>query len=577
MVHHLPEEGELKMPGQPPAIYKQSSFVGGMNQQVDATRIGDSEYFLLINGRNRYDTIDPLRKARLLTSNIIGLPLGEETYQGVYGAGNFVVVFVGGAAYFRNVVTSSNFQKIVGLQMSADVPRIFAEFVPASTLGFIRKSSTNINDPIDLELLAGQTPSPVAMVVQDGVNQPWVIFPDGTARVTHKYSDWTIADREYVPVGRQMLYSGGILYIVSQDGNRILRMVSGRPLDGMVNIDSSGNKEAIEIEGNADTVSIPIDFDQITCIGRLNTTDGSFFVSTTKNSYMVTPILDRLVFGEPTYRITYLFNTGAVSQFSMIDILGDSALIDFGGIRSFNSVMQTQNEGRNLPFYAKISRLFKNQLQTADSCAINFDDFGLFSVMTVYGPCVIVYDTINRTYTGIDQYEGVGLIKQFCEIKTSLTNRRLFFITVDNLLYEAFPSEGTEFEVTKLFVGEWCSNDPSVEQKPQDVKLVFTNVEGEGIVNTQVYVDRVFNESKFAAIKQDGSPSLDGFPVVGTFDKDIVKNVNLSLDECAQGWKVGMFISWNFGASLTHVKIESATYVSDTNTEQEAAALGQAS
>ena len=68
----------------------QKSFVGGLNQQVDATRLSDNEYPLLINGRNRYDLVTPIK----LPEEIIDSNLVPGNVQGIYAAGNILFIFM---------------------------------------------------------------------------------------------------------------------------------------------------------------------------------------------------------------------------------------------------------------------------------------------------------------------------------------------------------------------------------------------------------------------------------------------------------------------------------------------------
>src|SRR5436190_2677405 len=326
-----------------PLTFIQKSFSGGINRQVDATRLADNEYSLMINGRNRFDVISPIRSPVLAND----LPLGN--YQGVYGAENFTIAFISGKAYYRNVSTSLVWNLISGFQLSADVEFIFAELVPASTINFKRVPTSDIRNA-SINLTSIVSGSPTALIVSDGVSQPQLIFADGTTRMTKKYSEWSNSDlsqREYVPIMRQMLYQDGILYGISPDGKFIYHSVTGRPVDYMINIDKDGNKLPLESDGGALSVAHAVDFNEITALSRLNTPDGSFFISTKKSSYIVKPDFNNLIFGEPTFNTQYLFSTGCLNNFSMIDILGDSALIDFAGIRSFNAILNTFNEGRN--------------------------------------------------------------------------------------------------------------------------------------------------------------------------------------------------------------------------------------
>jgi hypothetical protein len=188
----------------------------------------------------------------------------------------------------------------------------------------------------------------------------------------------------------------------------------------------------------------------------LNTPDNGFFVSTLRDSTKVVPDFSSLVWGEPQFDNVPLFPTGALNQFSFVDVLGDSAFIDFTGVRSFNAVTQFRYEGKNSPFSRKVYNLFKDVTQTTPCCG-RFDNYILFAVETIYGSAVLIYDEIAQAWVGLDLFPGVAAIKQFAEIKTR-TARRLLFITTDHKLYEAYASPVTA--PLKIYVGEWCSQDP---------------------------------------------------------------------------------------------------------------------
>lgn len=542
--------------------FNQQSFVDGMNQSLDATRIGDREYYLLINGRNRYDAIQPIKNPKQTNLAELGITDAEPHLQGVYGFGKYLVLFSNGRAFIRDVSISEVFTPVADLSLNSTVDYIYAESVPSSTMNFNRVPEENTRNSA-MTFTDGVSRSPQCIVVQDGQEQPWIIESNGIARLAKDYTQWSDSDltaREYVPIGTRMKYINGILYIVN--GRDIYRSVTGRPLDFVVNINSTGGKG-----GEASTTSHSVDFDEVTCIYPLASIDGSFFVSTNKNSYIVTPNFNQMFFAEPTFNNTPLFNTGANNQFSMIDILGDSALIDISAIRSFNAVLQLKNEGRNSPFSQKISSLFKNLTQNV-TAAINFDDYGLFAVKTIYGNAILVFDTLTKTFTGLDIYSNVtGEIKQFCEVKVGGI-RKLFFITTDNQLFEAYG--GVSTATCQLFAGEWCSNDPSLEQKPNDFKVVFTDAKESGSVTVEPFVDRKRISVLTTNITQNVIPAPTTIPPFGTSNVDVVQILTFDLDLVKQGWKVGFWITWGFDATLTHIKCNSAVIPIIQSDEQSA-------
>ena len=251
--------------------------------------------------------------------------------------------------------------------------------------------------------------------MQDGENVPnLIIFSSSNqtaaieVRKCKKYTEWDATTREYVPIGKQMMFFGGKLYVVGADadGNftQIYHSVSGRPLDFVVAIDETGAQiDAAEADGGADVVSYSVSYESITNIQPLNT--DSFFVSTRTASYAVTPDYTRTVFGEPLFKKQYLFGASVVNQFSFVDILGDFAFIDTEGLRSFNAVQQLRNEGRNSAFSLKVAKLLRDVTQDAKaSAAITFDNYALFAVSTVFGHGVLVYDTTLQKFVSFDNF-----------------------------------------------------------------------------------------------------------------------------------------------------------------------------
>lgn len=536
--------------------FLQQSFQGGYNRLLDTTRIQRNEYPFLQNGRNRFDVIETIKKPLDITST---LPDGN--FQGLYAAGNFTLVFIDGRAYYRNYAVSGQFVAVADLALSPDVDKIYVELVPASTINLVRKNSSDTDVSAGILYSGSTATSPSAVVVQDGINQPWIIQPNGIARITKKYTEWTPAAPEYVPIGKQMLHHDGILYIVSPDGTQIYRSVTGRPLDFMIKIDKDGNALSEE-SGKADTISHKVSFDAITAIRWINTPTGAFFVSTSYNSYLVTPLYDNLIFGEPRFKNTLLFNTGAQNQFCLVDVLGDTALIDFTGVKSFNAAAQITGEGKNSPFSANVAHLFKDVQQSEPSC-IEFDNYALFAVNTVYGQRVLVYDALSGRYVGLDNYTIEGTILQFASVKTN-TERKLLAYTSANKLYELFG--GTEREECAIYIGDFCSNDPQIMQKPIILFGVFIDAEESGTVHALCYTDRLAGNSYDSLVKE--AVSSNTLPLEIPFGKstnDRCKVFHVDLAQEAECWKYGFLISWDFDAKLSHLAVISNDIEKSTN------------
>lgn len=557
-----------------PLEYLQKTFLGGMNQRVDPTRLEGDAYYLLVNGRVRKDIVEPIRKPLPLTSIT---PQGK--YQGIYAAGQYSILLVDGKAYIKNNEDiNTAYVRIVDFQLDPNVDNIFAELVPASTWDYARAyqgSSFLTTNPQETasEPLTSYNNEPsitnagseVAAIFNDGINQPIAVTSQGTARQLQTFTEWNKITREYVPVGKQIVEYDGIVYIVSPDGREIFRSVSGRPMDFMVPISNEGDKLQ---GGDASSVSVRVSYNVITCITKTNLASG-IFVGTKYDSKILVPRTDVLIFSEPTYRKVDLFPTGPLNQFSIVDLNGDIGFIDYGGIRSFNATESLQVESNNTPLSSPVANLFQGVSQTVTACA-DFDDYAFFAVNTIYGYGVLVYDKTLEKFVSFDQYAGVGIIRQFAVIKTSI-GRKLLFITTDNVLYEAFA--GTEVERVQLYIGEWCSNNPSIEHKTMALNTIFLDASSAGELDATLYVDRKLGKQQTRTIRQTASDvSLPIEIPFGNTEEDNVQNISFNFQDVSpQGWKVGFLLEWQCQANLSHIRVEtSPTLQRKASIEQQA-------
>ena len=479
---------------------------------VDDSRIGQDEYQLGFNVRNRFGDLRPIKRPLSITTGFTaGVPL-----QGVYSVGDFIILAQGGDAKFKHrladtwtTLWDASESPTLRLHPSNDV---YFQAVPGSTMNIHREIVDN--DSVDGEINHNSAKTAwvetiAGIVVQDGEHIPNLIVfgsttagKDFTVRKCTTYENWDVDTREYVPIGKQMMFFGGKLYLVAKgsDGRftKIYHSVSGRPLDFVIPVDEDGAKIADIVEP-ADFVSFSPSYDEITCISPLNT--DAFLVGTNTTTYAITPILapiESLPFGEPVFAKKYLFGASVVNQFSFIDIMGDFAFIDAEGLRSFNAVMQLRNEGRNSAFSLSVAKLFEGIVQDNTlSAAISFDNYAFFAVQTIYGNVVVVYDIITKKFVSLDQYqlgdaeavevggtggfdssglttEGFGTIKQFTKIDTDTTHE-LYAITTTGEFLQFFA--GAKYAPASITTRAWSSGDPRVEQKPIDFRALFSSVD----------------------------------------------------------------------------------------------------
>ena len=552
--------------------YNQASFVGGMNFGLDATKIAENEYYLLVNGRARRDVIETIK---LPLRHIKGLPGGK--FQGVYGYGSILLVFIAGKAYYRDFedLGVDYFTLIPSFSLSATVDILYAQALPASTVNFSRVlESDDRNSPVRLISTVGG--SPQCILVQDGLNQPWVIFSNLTARVTQDYLAWTPDDthREYVPIGKFMIYNSGKLYVAGFDATRrltqIFHSVSGRPLDFMVNIDKDGNRGPSEDLGGAASVSHRVEFNELTALANIELPEGGFYASTLYNSWIVTPNFDKPLFGEPTFNNAFLFSTGALNPNAVVDIVGDTALIDQVSIRSFNAVVQLKTESQNSPFSARIDGLFDSIIQDV-CCAKSFNNYAFFGVQTIYGPAVVVFDAIRKTWVSVDIYPGVGQIKQFADLKIK-GRRKLFFITSTGELYEAFASVRTA--TTRFYPGEWATKTPKVSQKITGCNIILSNIMDDvGSVQASLYVDRVLDSISEVEVNLGPAVPINEVPSsvpLPRISRRREAPLHFDFSTSREGWKAGICLEWNFEASLSFLQAEGETSAQASSMTQKA-------
>lgn len=488
------------------ASYAQSSFLGGMNMAVDDSRLGEDEYRLAFNVRNRYGDLRPIR-----CPDSINIGFTKDVrLQGLYTVGDFLFAFQNGEAKFKHRLADTG-SLIVdntwttlwdtsnsNLMLDANVDTVYIQAVPGSVMDMPRKATSSSvandenNPSVKLTYNTTKWTKTIAgIIVQDGVNQPnLIVFSStdagatATIRKCRTFAEWGTGAsgeeiREYVPIGKQMLFFGGKLYIVSPDGKQIYHSVSGRPLDFVVPIDQNGVKiAASEADGGAPAVSYSVSYEPITCIHALNT--DSFFVSTRTASYAVTPNLNHTLFGEPTFGKTYLFSASVVNQHSFVDAGGDFVFIDTEGLRSFNAVKQLKNEGRNSAFSLKVAKLFEGVVQDV-TAAIEFDNYVLFACKTIYGYGVVVYDNTSQKFVSLDllaenKHTGYALgssvpaITQFTKIDSD-TAHELYASTIDGRLLKLY--SGNNWSTAFIQTRAYSTHDPRVEQKVTQMRSLF--------------------------------------------------------------------------------------------------------
>jgi hypothetical protein len=528
-----------------------------MNLVSLGTKVAPNEYIVGINVRTRFGYVEPVNEALDVTGD---LPVGSRAIQGIYAFGEILVAFVGGQAWYKDVsVAGAAWTQIEDFQMSDSVERIYAVGVPVASNTYLRKnagSGATAESPdagVILDPASSLGTSQIALVCQDGTNQPWLIFPNGTAMVSLTYAEWTTDFREYVPIGKQMVLFNNVLFVVSADGSKIYRSVSGRPLDFVIAVDNDGDKVA-----DAEPLSHAVDSNEIKLLATLNS--DNLIVITAYAAYLVTPDYENLIYGEPRFRNTFLFTAGTINQFCWADLLGDFAFIDREGLKTFNAVLQTRNEGNNSVFSLSIAKIFDGIVQDENACVGSFDNYTFFSVKTSYSPSsIVVYDTVKKVFCSIDLL-STQPIKQFAT--TYSASRQRFFGCTSGKVYELYSPDSETPQTAVLFTREIDSriadqgaSDGLYNIRGEAVRLIFEEGVEEGIV----YMDELVNGGRtsgenYSCTIAEASGGVS-YPVVGPVMADLengVVPVDFNKLIKPEGQKLGYILTWTGGAKLTY-------------------------
>ena len=549
--------------------------------------------------RNRYDELD------LIPSSVEDTTVPPGLKQEMTTFGNFEILFVAGFAYYK-YYTDTKWNQIVGFQMSSTAPRYWTCAIPISETNYYRIAASttlgsnlaNARGSIISNNVAGAASGNLpGLLVQDNINQPQFIFLDSTGyptcRTTQNFSQWKITftdetnvtvapngdQREYVPIGNVMAWVNGILYVASPGGDLILRSVQGRPLDFVINVVNilATTSPFTQIPGgDAYSTAYSVGVGGITCLRGMS--NGGVFVAASNACFSValnTTQNAPTLFGEYTFIRTFLFNANCLSDRSIFDTTGDTRFVDLTGVRSFNSIQQTQNEGRNTVFTATIQGAFQivdpisekvtNLIQDPDYVAgILYDNYELYTMQTVFGPAIIVYDTVNSCWSSFDiSQTGGKRIKILTKIELAI--QALYAVTEDDKVYRLYVGPGQDTAILRT-VGV-CSNTlwlntnfkmahPKIEVQLRKTRAIFNKINSDCVVTFTPYVNnRIGNTVQSKAITFEEANPLSSNATDLNDVNSQVENVLFSTPKCKQGWRVYGLFSWT-GGVMTQFSME---------------------
>ena len=534
-------------------VVTKTSWLGGINQLSDISKLKEDEYWILINARVRKNVVEAVNLPLDVSNNLSEVG----NIQDISAAGSLLVAFAGGKAFYKT--TGGTWLLIPAFTMGSTQSRVYTALVPASTVNFTRSVTSSTGD---LTLGGAVGGSPSALVVMDGVAQPWVIFSNGDARVIGTYGNWTPVVPEYVPVANYPMFYNGVLYAVMLEGvginrrrNQIVRSVTGAPLNFVVAVTPAGDKTSTdEAVGGALAMATNVDYNDVTCLAPLNANDGGFFVGTQHSSFIVYPDYNNLIYAEPTFRNQSITSIGPLNPDSVVDVLGDVAFVHDTGIRSFNGITQFRFEGRNAPFSGPINSLIDGITQTSAATGTH-DNYALFAVTTIYGNGILWFDMLLQKFVSLDIYPGVGTILKFASTLDNGT-RYTYFMTATGV-YRLFGSE--QKATVTVYGAEVVPEDDSKSVKMQTLRLGFNGVAAGGTVEAALYVNGQYCNRKVVTInplpfnpKSTGSIPYNGGLTDGVF---ATAEVNF-MDVAPEGDRIGVMIRFDTDGALVSASAE---------------------
>ncbi len=558
------------------------NLLGGMLPVVpDASKIPDGSYKIGRNIRVRDNVVRPVLPPLNISS---GLPHGR--IQGGDVMGEWMIVFIGGTPYARNIFyPSSVWQPLNGYSLDGSVDVIYTKIVPLAFNTFKRNINGNTDGAIPQVangFYSDQGGGLPCLVAQDGINQPLLIHPDAsggsfTCRAARKYSEWTPDNPEYVPIGKMMEYDGKRLHIVIkgrfayEQDRMVARSVGNRPLDFMIVLDSDGNKLVDESQGDARIMSYGVDFDKITALRVFNNNQPAIMVCTNKQIWQAVPDFTDTNFGEPTYNPVFLSGTGVVSHQGFAETTinvnsASTAFVSQSGIRAINTASQNRFEGRNYPLSRSISKLFEGVTQLTGA-AVGFNDYSYFAVETIYGFGIVVYDTTLSQWVSVDSYISQAILLFVvaripgAQKLIALTSSSVWEMESDNIIP---PSPG-------IYLGDYAQppvESIRVEQITTQIRYNFIDSTALGTLRATVYCDGRLDKTGTSNIPL-AKEELVSQPFPFTDQLDATGTI--SIQGLRQGFRAGFWLEWNTRAALSYFSIDTIPSNTVTNISQKIA------
>ena len=418
----------------------------GINASLDSGKLPQSQYRYLLNGRVDNGNVTPVRAHKKIDS-----PIGKT---GLFALGEYIVTTTPENIYYKKVDENTWSILDTNIFLPGKV-----RFVPVPD-NYSNERITYTDDISSVKLIpANLQPIRASLLITNGTKH-YRFYPNlDYEKVNTNYSLWTIDKPEYMPKEVDLIaVSGSKLYCTK--GNRIFHSVSGRFYDFVINRNSTGDKG-----GDETTTYKSVGVGDITAMAPVQ--GGGLIVCSSEFTHAITPDYDRRIFGEPYLQDSLLFPVGAVNEYSILDVLGDHFIVTHNGIVSFNYLMSTKQISERTMVSYDINPLLK--IPITNTASTLYKHYALFSLQTIFGPAIVVYDTALRAFVSIDLVPH--FIKQFVRTKFQ-DNEYLYFIDENDDLYQAYA--GTDYQVPELYIGDISPVQAGDYNVLDEVRVFFT-------------------------------------------------------------------------------------------------------
>lgn len=206
--------------------------------------------------------------------------------------------------------------------------------------------------------------------------------------------------------------------------------------------------------------------------------------------------------------------------------------------------------------------------------AIVYDNYDIFSLDTLYGNLLAVYDNLLSKWVALDILTGLGAVKQFFTLET-VTETRLYAITELNKLFELYQTRVDDPEAPQLYTRSFIAQQEdgrinvTATQKGEKLDLYFQGGDEDSTVSILELVDG--KKSQRTVLDMTRNVASLQFPFIFPIifsTSSTAKPTTFNLRQGKRGTKLAYVIQWGNNAELVAFSLQTSDELPPINKEQ---------